>query len=108
MPHNARPVHEAKAEWTLPAAAGSDTVRTLYVFEGSVRIGAHDLEASTGALLHAGDDVAITAGGYGAETLILQGRPIGEPVAQYGPFVMNTTAQIHQAVADFQQGVLAS
>jgi redox-sensitive bicupin YhaK (pirin superfamily) len=93
---------DARAQWTLPPAAGSETVRTLYVFEGSVHIGAHDLEASTGALLRAGDDVPITAGPYGAETLILQGRPIGEPVAQYGPFVMNDEAGIRQAFADYR------
>ena len=95
-------VHDAKALWTLPAAAGPDTARTLYVFEGSVRIGAHDLEASTGALLDADQEVEITAGPYGAETLILQGRPIGEPVAQYGPFVMNDEEGIRQAFADYR------
>ncbi len=67
-----------------------------------MHIGAHDLEASTGALLRAGDDVTITAGPYGAETLILQGRPIGEPVAQYGPFVMNDEDGIRQAFADYR------
>ncbi len=93
---------EAKARWTLPPAAGPETVRTLYVFEGSVRIGAHDLEASTGALLRTDEHVDVTAGPYGAETLILQGRPIGEPVAQYGPFVMNDEAGIRQAFADYR------
>ena len=45
------------ATWTLPPAAGADTVRTLYVFEGAVRIGDHDLEASTGAVLRADEPV---------------------------------------------------
>jgi redox-sensitive bicupin YhaK (pirin superfamily) len=96
-------VSEPKAQWTLPPAAGPDTVRTLYVFEGSVRIGDHDLEASTGAVLRAEEHVTIAGGPYGAEALVLQGRPIGEPVAQYGPFVMNTEAEIEQAFTDYRR-----
>ncbi len=78
-------VSEPHARWTVPPATGDDTVRTLYVFEGSARLGEHELEASTGAVVRAGDEVTIAAGPNGAETLVLQGRPIGEPVAQYGP-----------------------
>ena len=96
-------VSEPQARSTLPPAAGPDTVRTLYVFEGSVRIGDHDLEASTGAVLRADEPVAIVGGPYGAEALVLQGRPIGEPVAQYGPFVMNTKAEIEQAFTDYRR-----
>jgi redox-sensitive bicupin YhaK (pirin superfamily) len=43
-----------------------------------------------------------------ARVLIVAGRPLNEPIAQYGPFVMNSSAEIHQAVADFQRGALAS
>ena len=96
-------VAEPKARWSLPAASGPDTVRTLYVFEGSLHIGEHDLEASTGAVLRAQDEVEISGGAYGAEALVLQGRPIGEPVAQYGPFVMNDRAGIEQAFADYRR-----
>jgi redox-sensitive bicupin YhaK (pirin superfamily) len=95
-------VSEARAEWTLPLAQGPDTVRTVYVFEGSVRIGDTDLEASTGAVVRTDVPVELAAGVYGAEVLVLQGRPIGEPVAQYGPFVMNTKAEIEQAFADYR------
>ena len=96
-------VLEPGARWTIPPASGPDTVRTLYAFEGSVRTGSHSLEASTGAVLRAGEPVDIAGGPYGAEALVLQGRPIAEPVAQYGPFVMNTEAEIQRAFADYRR-----
>jgi hypothetical protein len=46
--------------------------------------------------------VELEAGGAEVEALVLQGRPIGEPVAQYGPFVMNTEAEIRQAFEDYR------
>lgn len=95
-------VLEPGATWSIPPAAGPDTVRVLYLFEGTARIGEHDLDAPTGAQLRVDHDVAVTAGSGGAEALILQGRPIGQPVAQYGPFVMNDQAEIEQAFADYR------
>jgi redox-sensitive bicupin YhaK (pirin superfamily) len=95
-------VAEPGAEWDLPSAASSQTVRTLYVFEGSARVGTRDIAASRAALLRADDSVQIAGGAEGAEALVLQGRPIGEPVAQYGPFVMNDRAGIEQAFADYR------
>jgi redox-sensitive bicupin YhaK (pirin superfamily) len=96
-------VIEPDASFELPPAAGPDTVRVVYVFEGAARIGAQDLVASTGAQLRVDDPVALSAGSAGAELLVLQGRPIGEPVAQYGPFVMNDRAGIEQALADYRE-----
>jgi redox-sensitive bicupin YhaK (pirin superfamily) len=95
-------VAEPGASWDLPPAGAADTIRTLYVFEGSMLIGDHDLVASTGAVLESDRPVTVTAGSGGAEALVLQGRPIGEPVAQYGPFVMNDQAGIEQAFADYR------
>jgi redox-sensitive bicupin YhaK (pirin superfamily) len=90
------------AELTLPPAAGPDTVRVLYVFEGGVRIGEHEIDASSGVLLRADTEMSITAGAPGTEALMVQARPIGEPVAQHGPFVMNDRAGIEQAFADYR------
>jgi len=92
------------ASWVLPPAATEETVRTLYVFEGdTLRIGGHDVPVSTAAVLRSDEAITITAGGITVEALVLQGRPIAEPVAQYGPFVMNTRAEIQQALADYQR-----
>ncbi|MCU1426214.1 MAG: Pirin family protein, partial [Actinomycetia bacterium] len=89
------------AQWEIPATARAGTVRTLYVFEGDARVGDHDLDASTGALMR-GEPVTVTGGSNGAEVLVLQGVPIDEPVAQYGPFVMNDQAGIEQAFTDYR------
>lgn len=90
------------ASWTLPAA-GADTNRVLYVFEGdTARIADTEVGNDTGVVLQPDVEVAVTAGAETVEALVLQGRPIGEPVAKYGPFVMNTQAEIEQAFRDYQ------
>jgi quercetin 2,3-dioxygenase len=95
---------DADASWTMPAATHDDVVRTLYFFEGdSVSLGDRRLGASTGAVVQAGAPVVVRAGSAPVECLVLQGRPIGEPVAQYGPFVMNTRAEIEQAFTDYRR-----
>ena len=93
---------EPGARWTMPAAAGPDTVRTLYVFAGDgLRIDGHDVGGQTGVLIR--PDRAVELEGIGsAEVLLLQGRPIDEPQARYGPFVMNTEAEIEAAFADYR------
>jgi redox-sensitive bicupin YhaK (pirin superfamily) len=53
------------------------------------------------------DGVVLAAGPDGARALLIAGRPLNEPIAQYGPFVMNTHDEIFQAVRDFQAGRLA-
>ncbi len=92
------------ATWTLPPAAGPATVRTLYVFDGTaLEVGGHAaaLPVDTGAVVRAGTPVPLSSPG-GVDVLVLQGRPIGEPVARHGPFVMTTRAEIEQAFADYQ------
>ena len=65
-------------------------------------------EVRAAGLLAGGDAVRVHAGGQGVKLLLLAGRPIGEPVVQYGPFVMNTPREIEQAIIDYQRGTLAS
>jgi redox-sensitive bicupin YhaK (pirin superfamily) len=93
---------EPGARWTLPAAAGRGTRRQLYFFKGSaLTAGGTQAPPYSAIELRADQDVELTNGPQDvAELLLLQGRPIGEPVAQYGPFVMNTQAEIHPAFAD--------
>jgi len=95
-------VLEPAVSWAAPAAAGDAAVRTLYVFEGRVRIDDQDIESPTGVVVRANCEVQLTAGASGTEVLVLQGRPIGEPVAQYGPFVMNDRAGIERAFSDYR------
>jgi redox-sensitive bicupin YhaK (pirin superfamily) len=94
------------ARWTLPPAAGaaSGTRRCLYFFAGSpVRVGGHLQSDHAALVLDAGAAVElVNEGDKPAEFLLLQGRPIGEPVVQYGPFVMNTEAEVRQAFADYR------
>ncbi len=91
------------ASFTLPPARAG-TQRMAYFFVGSaLTIGDHALGPRTGAALITDEPVTLLNGRDAGELLILQGRPIGEPVAQHGPFVMNTRAEIQQAFADYQR-----
>jgi quercetin 2,3-dioxygenase len=92
------------ARWTLPAAAGAGTRRQLYFFKGAqVMVDGQNLNDAAAIELRASADVELVNGETTSEFLLLQGRPIGETVAQYGPFVMNTRAEIEQAFADYQR-----
>lgn len=95
---------DAGASWTMPRTRHSDVSRTLYLFDGDmVMLDDHQLASSTGAVVRTDAEIEVRAGGTAVECLVLQGRPIGEPVAQYGPFVMNSRAEIERAFADFQR-----
>ena len=90
------------ARFTLPAA-NAGTRRNLYFFKGqSIFIGGQEVR-SHGAIELQGDvAVELINGSEESEFLLFQGKPIAEPVAQYGPFVMNTQVEIRQTIADYQ------
>jgi len=94
---------EPGARVVLPTArAGSN--RALYVVDdGRVSVDGHELAQGTGAQLVVDREVTLAAGDRPTELLVLQGRPIGEPVVQYGPFVMNSPEQIQQAIVDYRR-----
>jgi redox-sensitive bicupin YhaK (pirin superfamily) len=93
------------ARWTVPAAASAATRRRLYFFQGaSVAVAGRAIAEHAAIELRAASAVDIVnTGADVAEFLLLQGRPIGEPVAQYGPFVMNTEAELRQAFEDYRR-----
>ena len=78
----------------------------LYAFEGVVQVGegADDIASGQAAVLGLGDHVKLRGGPDGGRLILIAGQPLREPVVKYGPFVMNTAQEIHQAVADFNAG----
>jgi len=91
------------AKLTLPA--GHNVF--VYLYEGAAQIGddARPLPLRAAGLLSDGDQLSVAAtGADGARLLVIGGRPLHEPVVQYGPFVMNTREQIEQALDDFRTG----
>jgi redox-sensitive bicupin YhaK (pirin superfamily) len=92
------------ARWTLPAAKHAATRRQLYFFKGNaLAMAGQAIPPGSVIEVRANQDLELVNGDTVCELLMLQGRPIGEPVAQYGPFVMNTQAEIHQAFADYRR-----
>ena len=99
--------------WDVQLEAGKtftqeiqDKAIYIYPFEGSVEIEDRVLKAHQGGVLGSGDTVSVKAGKDGTRFLVLAAKPIKEPVVQYGPFVMNTRAEIEQAIRDYQSGEL--
>jgi redox-sensitive bicupin YhaK (pirin superfamily) len=92
------------ASWTVPPARGPQTVRTLHQFAGKgFTVEGQDVPGPAAVQVRPDRAVTIDASRGPVEVLLLQGRPIGEPVAQYGPFVMNTRAELEQAFRDYQR-----
>ena len=95
---------EPGARWTLPAARGDGTRRTLYFFKGdAATVGGQAVHGPVAIEVRADTPVELVNGEVQGEFLLLQGKPIAEPVVQYGPFVMNTQAEIMQAMQDYRR-----
>jgi len=89
---------------TVALAADRSESVMAYVYNGSLVADGAPLGPRCLLLFGEGDHVVLEAGGEGAGLLLLRGRPIREPVVHYGPFVMNTAAEIETAIRDYQSG----
>jgi len=78
----------------------------VYAYEGTAKIGENPLSHQTAGILGDGDYVDIEADGENLRLILVAGKPIGEPVVQYGPFVMNTREEIDQALDEYRSGRL--
>ncbi|MDI9244156.1 pirin family protein [Marinobacter sp. CHS3-4] len=96
----------AGGETQIPV--GKELSALVYLYEGDASLqsesAAESLDLSTAHILDDGDTLRLRAGKKDARILLIAGKPIGEPVAQYGPFVMNTRAEIEQTLQDFRDG----
>ncbi len=97
----------AGANASIPVPRGHSAF--AYVFEGAAKLGpqgtARELARGDLGVLSDGGDLSGTAGEKGARILIVAAKPLREPVAKYGPFVMNTQDELRQAFSDFQRGL---
>lgn len=89
------------ASYDIPATSGN-TNRRIYFFEGDgVQLNGRKLTVNHGVTLKADVQVTIKSGATTNRLILFQGKPIGEPVAQKGPFVMNTQQELNQAYTDY-------
>jgi hypothetical protein len=94
---------QAKGTITLPKAE-KDTIRTIYFYEGStIEISGKSIQLNHGIEVEASKEIKLSASDKDAKVLILQGKPINEPVAKYGPFVMNTDEELENAMDEFRR-----
>lgn len=93
-----------RQELTVPLSI--DLSAFVYLFEGSVAINNQALNDSGAAVLGAGEEVTINTSDQAGRLLLIAGKAIGEPIAQYGPFVMNTMQEVEQAIQDYQNNTL--
>ena len=98
----------AGTSFSQPLPAGHNAF--VYVYRGQVKLGEVEVPVRNMAILaNAADrDGVRVEASEEARVLLIAGRPLGEPIAQYGPFVMNTEQEIYQAVADYRAGRLAA
>jgi redox-sensitive bicupin YhaK (pirin superfamily) len=94
----------AGAQYRLQVPVGHNAF--AYAYEGSARLDGQTLPPQTAGILSDGGYIDIEAGPEALRLIVIAGKPLGEPVVQYGPFVMNTRAEIEQALDDYRQGRL--
>ena len=82
----------------------NDHTAFAYLYEGSATFGGYHSGSHAAGHFRAGDVISVTAGSEGARFLLISGKPLGEPIARYGPFVMNTEEEIRQALHDLRNG----
>ncbi len=78
----------------------------VYLFEGAVNLNEQLIPFESAAELSDGDRLVLKTSDSAARLLLIAAKPLGEPIAQYGPFVMNTMDEIEQALSDYRQGIL--
>jgi quercetin 2,3-dioxygenase len=97
---------DAGVDFALPVPAGHSAF--VYVYEGSVAAGVSResavIDAQVLGVLGDGDEVRLAGRAAVSRAIVVAGRPLREPVARYGPFVMNTREELQQAFADYQAG----
>ncbi|MGJ7902297.1 pirin family protein [Lysobacter sp. 1R34A] len=97
---------DASAQWEYDLPEGHNAF--AYVYEGGIAVGdgedARGIDAQELAVLAGGNRLKLRDGGRGSRLIVVAGRPLREPVARYGPFVMNTKQEVMQAFVDFQEG----
>jgi redox-sensitive bicupin YhaK (pirin superfamily) len=93
---------DGKSKWKLPAAS-AEVHRSLYFYRGStLKLDGEEIPGYHSVELDAAQEVTLQNGQEESHLLLLQGKPINEPVFQYGPFVMNSEAEIQQAFMDYR------
>ena len=78
----------------------------IYCMEGEITVGSQSIHQHELATLDKGDSIQLHSGSNESRFILVAGRPIGEPIVQYGPFVMNTQEEIEKALRDYRDGVL--
>jgi len=96
----------AGESFRLPVPKGHNAF--VYVYEGSATVAEKSLAQQHAGILSDGDGIDVIAGPEALRMILVAGKPLQEPIAQYGPFVMNTEQEIEQALEDYREGRLTA